>query len=404
MKYINKKLAIENVKIQNIAYKFGTPVYCYSFSQLKQNIINFKRSFKSFSPMICFSIKSNSNVNLLKEIGKLGLGADVVSKGELMLAIKAGIKPKKIVFSGVGKTSSEISYAIDRKILLINAESISEIKEIDRIARSKNRKVEIGIRLNPNTDANTLSQISTGKKDDKFGVNKRSFIKIIEYCKNSKNLKLECLSVHIGSQILDNRPYEKMLRVIENIIKKVKFKFKYIDLGGGMGIPYNKNSKKLNYTKYNHIIKKFLKKNKSKIIFEPGRSIIGNTGTLISKIIYIKNSEKKCFIILDAGMNDLMRPALYGANHRILPSIKKSKISKKSYEFVGPICESTDKFSTLTKFQELKEKDIIAICDTGAYGMSLSSNYNIRPKPIELLIKRSKIKVIRKRQKYKDLI
>ena len=195
-----------------------------------------------------------------------------------------------------------------------------------------------------------------------------------------------------------------MLRVIENIIKKVNFKFKYIDLGGGMGIPYNKNSKKLNYTKYNHIIKKFLKKNKSKIIFEPGRSIIGNTGTLISKIIYIKNSEKKCFIILDAGMNDLMRPALYGANHRILPSIKKSKISKKSYEFVGPICESTDKFSTLTKFQELKEKDIIAICDTGAYGMSLSSNYNIRPKPIELLIKRSKIKVIRKRQKYKDLI
>ena len=404
MKYINKKLAIENVKIQNIAYKFGTPVYCYSFSQLKQNIINFKRSFKSFSPIICFSIKSNSNVNLLNEIGKLGLGADVVSKGELMLAIKAGIKPKKIVFSGVGKTSNEISYAIDRKILLINAESISEIKEIDRIARSKNRKVEIGIRLNPNTDANTLSQISTGKKDDKFGVNKRSFIKIIEYCKNSKNLKLECLSVHIGSQILDNRPYEKMLRVIENIIKKVKFKFKYIDLGGGMGIPYNKNSKKLNYTKYNHIIKKFLKKNKSKIIFEPGRSIIGNTGTLISKIIYIKNSEKKCFVILDAGMNDLMRPALYGANHRILPSIKKSKISKKSYEFVGPICESTDKFSTLTKFQELKEKDIIAICDTGAYGMSLSSNYNIRPKPIELLVKRSKIKVIRKRQKYKDLI
>ena len=404
MKYIDKKLTIENTKIQNIAYKFGTPVYCYSFSQLKQNIINFKRSFQSFSPIICFSIKSNSNVNLLREIGKLGLGADVVSMGELMLAVKAGIKPKKIVFSGVGKTSNEISYAIDRKILLINAESISEIKEIERIAKSKKRKVKIGIRLNPNTDANTLNQISTGKKDDKFGVNKKSFIKVIEYCKDSKNLELECLSVHIGSQILDYRPYEKMLKVINNIIKKVNFKFRYIDLGGGMGIPYNKNSKKLNYTKYNHIIKKFLKKNKSKIIFEPGRSIIGNTGTLISKIIYIKNSEKKCFIILDAGMNDLMRPALYGANHRILPSIKKSKISKKTYEFVGPICESTDKFSTLTKFQELKEKDIIAICDTGAYGMSLSSNYNIRPKPIELLIKKSKIKVIRKRQKYKDLI
>ena len=404
MKYIDKKLTIENTKIQNIAYKFGTPVYCYSFSQLKQNIINFKRSFQSFSPIICFSIKSNSNVNLLREIGKLGLGADVVSMGELMLAVKAGIKPKKIVFSGVGKTSNEISYAIDRKILLINAESISEIKEIERIAKSKKRKVKIGIRLNPNTDANTLNQISTGKKDDKFGVNKKSFIKVIEYCKDSKNLELECLSVHIGSQILDYRPYEKMLKVVDNIIKKIDFKFKYIDLGGGMGIPYNKNSKKLNYTKYNSIIKKFLKKNKSKIIFEPGRSIIGNAGILISKVIYIKNSERKCFIILDAGMNDLMRPALYGANHRILPSIKNSKMSKKIYEFVGPICESTDKFSTLTKFQELKEKDFIAICDTGAYGMSLSSNYNIRPKVTELLIKKSKIKIIRKRQKYKDLI
>ena len=404
MKYIDKKLTIENTKIQNIAYKFGTPVYCYSFSQLKQNIINFKRSFQSFSPIICFSIKSNSNVNLLREIGKLGLGADVVSMGELMLAVKAGIKPKKIVFSGVGKTSNEISYAIDRKILLINAESISEIKEIERIAKSKKRKVKIGIRLNPNTDANTLNQISTGKKDDKFGVNKKSLIKVIEYCKDSKNLELECLSVHIGSQILDYRPYEKMLKVVDNIIKKIDFKFKYIDLGGGMGIPYNKNSKKLNYTKYNSIIKKFLKKNKSKIIFEPGRSIIGNAGILISKVIYIKNSERKCFIILDAGMNDLMRPALYGANHRILPSIKNSKMSKKIYEFVGPICESTDKFSTLTKFQELKEKDFIAICDTGAYGMSLSSNYNIRPKVTELLIKKSKIKIIRKRQKYKDLI
>ena len=404
MKYIDKKLTIENTKIQNIAYKFGTPVYCYSFRQLKQNIINFKRSFQSFSPIICFSIKSNSNVNLLREIGKLGLGADVVSMGELMLAVKAGIKPKKIVFSGVGKTSNEISYAIDRKILLINAESISEIKEIERIAKSKKRKVKIGIRLNPNTDANTLNQISTGKKDDKFGVNKKSLIKVIEYCKDSKNLELECLSVHIGSQILDYRPYEKMLKVVDNIIKKIDFKFKYIDLGGGMGIPYNKNSKKLNYTKYNSIIKKFLKKNKSKIIFEPGRSIIGNAGILISKVIYIKNSERKCFIILDAGMNDLMRPALYGANHRILPSIKNSKMSKKIYEFVGPICESTDKFSTLTKFQELKEKDFIAICDTGAYGMSLSSNYNIRPKVTELLIKKSKIKIIRKRQKYKDLI
>ena len=404
MKYINKKLTIENTKVQNIAYKFGTPAYCYSFNQLKQNIIDFKRSFQSFSPIICFSIKSNCNANLLREIGKLGLGADVVSMGELMLAIKAGIKPKKIVFSGVGKTSNEISYAIDRKILLINAESISEIKEIDRIAKSKNKKVEIGIRLNPNTDANTLNQISTGKKDDKFGVNKKSFIKIIEYCKNSKNLELECLSVHIGSQILDYRPYEKMLRVINNIIKKINFKFKYIDLGGGMGIPYNKNSKKLNYAKYNSIIKKFLKKNKSKIIFEPGRSIIGDTAVLISRIIYIKENSKKDFIIIDAAMNDFMRPALYGAQHKIIPLVKKYKQTNKIYDFVGPICESTDKFLTTKKFQKLYEKEYVIICDVGAYGSSLRSNYNVRPKLAEILIKGSKINLIKKRQKLKDLI
>ena len=404
MNYINKSLRIENIRVQNIALKFGTPIYCYSYKLLKENINNFKKNFKSFSPLICFSVKSNTNVRLLKEIGNLGLGADVVSMGELMVALKAGINPKKIVFSGVGKTSKELSYAIDRKILLINAESISEVKEINRIAKLKKRKVEIGIRLNPNTDANTLSQISTGKKDNKFGVNNKTFNEVVNFCKNSQNLNLECLSVHIGSQILNHKPYEKMLRVIDKTLKKVNFKFKFIDLGGGMGISYNKNNKKLNYRKYNFVINKFLKKHKSKIIFEPGRSIIGNAGVLISRITYIKNSGKKNFVILDSAMNDLMRPALYGANHRILPAIKNSKNSTSIYEFVGPICESTDKFSTLKKFQELKEKDIIVFCDVGAYGMSLSSNYNVRPKAIELLVKGSKIKVIRKRQVYKDLI
>ena len=404
MKYIKKSLSIESVKVQNIAKKFGTPVYCYSHNQLKENINNFKKNFKSFTPLICFAVKSNTNVNLIKEIKKFGLGADVVSMGELMIAIKAGINPKKIVFSGVGKTSNEISYAIDKKILLINAESRSEIKEIDRIARLKKKKVQIGIRLNPNTDARTLSQISTGKKENKFGVNDKTFFELVNYCKNSKNIDLKCLSVHIGSQILDHKPYEKMLKIIHKIMNKINYKFEFIDLGGGMGISYGDNNKKLNYKKYSNAIKKFLKNHKLKIIFEPGRSIVGNTGTLISKIVYIKESEKKNFIILDAAMNDLMRPALYGASHKTLPSIKKNKNSKKAYEFVGPICESTDKFITLKNFQELREKDIIAICDVGAYGMSLSSNYNVRPKPIELLIKGSKIRIIRKRQRLKDLI
>ena len=404
MKYIKKRLTIEKVVIDDIAKKFGTPTYCYSYTQLKKNINNFKKNFKSFSPLICFAIKSNTNLNLIREIQKFGLGADVVSMGELMMALKAGINPKKIVFSGVGKTSKEISYAIDKKILLINAESKSEIKEIDRIARLKKKKVQIGIRLNPNTDAKTLSQISTGKKENKFGINEKTFLELISFCQNSKNINLECLSVHIGSQILDHKPYEKMLNVVDKIIDKTKHKFKFIDLGGGMGISYNDNSKKLNYQKYNIAIKKFLKKHPSKIIFEPGRSIVGDVGFLISRIIYIKENDKKDFIILDAAMNDLMRPALYGASHKTLPSIKRKQISKKVYEFVGPICESTDKFVSLKKFQKLKEKEIIVMCDVGAYGMSLSSNYNLRPKPIELLIKGSNIRIIKKRQKHTDLI
>ena len=404
MKYIKKKFTIEKVSVEKITKKYGTPTYCYSYRRLKENINNFKRNFKSFSPLICFAIKSNTNLNLMNEIKKFGLGADVVSIGEMILAIKAGISPKKIVFSGVGKKSHEISYAIDKKILLINAESKSEIEEINRIAKLKKKKVQIGIRLNPNTDAKTLSQISTGKKENKFGVNEKTFLKLFEYCKNSENIHLRCLSVHIGSQILDHKPYEKMLNVIGKIINKTRHKFEFIDLGGGMGISYDNSAKILNYKRYSLAIQKFLKNYKSKIIFEPGRSIVGNTGTLISRVIYIKDSERKKFIILDAGMNDLIRPALYGARHRILPSIKTNKNSKKTYEFVGPICESTDKFIVLKKFQQLREKDIIVMCDVGAYGMSLASNYNLRTKPIEILIKGSKIKIIKKRQKHRDLI
>ena len=404
MKYINKSFSIEKVKAQNLAKKFNTPIYCYSYKLLKENINNFKKNFKSFSPLICFAVKANTNVNIIREIGKLGLGADVVSIGELMKALKAGINPKKIVFSGVGKTVDEISYAIDKKILLINAESKSEIIEIEKIAKSKKKIIDIGIRLNPNTDAKTLTQISTGKKENKFGVDKKTFFELVKYSKNSKNIKLKCLSVHIGSQIVNHVPYEKMLKVVNRVIKKANYKFEFIDLGGGMGISYDNNNKKLNYKKYSIAIKKNLKTHKSKIIFEPGRSIVGNIGVLISKIIYIKENEKKDFIILDAAMNDLMRPALYGASHRTLPVLKTNQISKKTYQFVGPICESTDKFITLKKFQKLKEKDLIVMCDVGAYGMSLSSNYNVRPKPVEILIKGSKINVIKKRQKLSDLI
>ncbi len=404
MKYIGKNFSIENIKVINLAKKYKTPLYCYSYKKLRENIINFKKNFKNLNPIICFAVKANTNLKLLKEINKLNLGADVVSVGELIKALKAGIKPKKIVFSGVGKTSEELSFAIDKKILLINTESKSEILEIEKIAKLKKKTVDIGIRLNPNTDAKTLSQISTGKKQDKFGVPEKHFIELLKYLKNSKYLKVKCLSVHIGSQILDNQPYEKMLNVVDRIIKKTKYKFQFIDLGGGMGIAYGNEKKQLNYKKYAFAIKKIIKKHDAKIIFEPGRSIIGNTGVLISKIIYIKKTSSKNFLILDAAMNDLMRPALYGAKHRIIPERKSNKFVNKICEFVGPVCESTDKFLTMKKFQKVNEKDLVIISDVGAYGMSLSSNYNERLKPMEILIKRSKINIIRKRQKHSDLI
>ena len=287
MRYINNNYFIENVSLQRLAKKFSTPFYCYSYEKIKKNIQNFNSKFGKFSPLVCFAIKSNTNLNLIREIKNLGLGADVVSKGELMLAIKAGISPKKNVFSGVGKTESELLYAINKKILLINSESESEINIIEKIAKKKNSTVDIGIRLNPNTDAKTLKQISTGKKDNKFGVDEKTFIKLVSRLKKSKFLKVKCLSVHIGSQITNHKPYEKMLAAVDKIIDKLKFKFEYVDLGGGMGISYGKKQNKLNYNKYSNAIEKFKKKHASKIIFEPGRSIIGDTALLVSKIIYL---------------------------------------------------------------------------------------------------------------------
>ena len=404
MKYKKKHFYIENVSTETIAKKYGTPSYVYSHNKIKGNINNFKKYFNTINPLICFSVKSNSNLKILSIINKLGLGADVVSKGELMRAIKAGIKPNKIVFSGVGKTIDELKYAISKKILLINAESENEIIEIERIAKKNKKKINIGIRLNPNTDAETLKKISTGKNENKFGLTRKKFLELLKKYKESNFIDIICLSVHIGSQITNHSPYKNMLNVVNKTIQQSKYKFKYIDLGGGMGIQYEKNSNKLDYLKYNKLIKSFLKKNNTKIIFEPGRSIIGNAGCLISKITYIKQTDLKNFVILDSAMNDMIRPALYGAKHRIIPSkLNRKKISKK-HEFVGPICESTDKFLTVQNYQKINQRDIIIICDVGAYGMVLTSNYNLRPKPSEILVNRTSAKIITQRQKLNNLI
>ena len=281
---------------------------------------------------------------------------------------------------------------------------MSEVLAIEEVARKLNKVVNIGLRLNPDTDAGTLKQISTGKSENKFGVDKKTFLRIINLMKGSKFIKIKCLSVHIGSQILNHKPYEKMLNVLDKLLRNLDYKFEIIDLGGGMGINYENNTKKLNYLKYKKSIIKFKKKYDCKIIFEPGRSIIGNVGILLTKVIYLKHNKTKTFVILDAAMNDLIRPALYNAKHRIIPSQKNKSQSKKILEFVGPVCETTDKFLTKNKFQNVNENDIMIICDVGAYGFSLSSNYNLRVRPPEILIKGNKTQIIRKRQKITNII
>ena len=288
--------------------------------------------------------------------------------------------------------------------MLINVESKNELMVIEKIAKLKKKKINIGIRLNPNINPKTLNQISTGKEGDKFGVSENDFVNLVKYSKMSRFLELKCLSVHIGSQILSHKPYAKMLKVVDRVINKTKFKFEFVDFGGGIGISYEQKNRNFNFKIFNNLINNFLKKHNSKIIFEPGRSIVGNAAILITKIIYIKKNKNKNFVILDAAMNDFMRKALYGSNHQIIPSIKNKRIFNKKIEFVGPICESTDKFLTLNKFQLLKEQDLVIICDVGAYGMSLASNYNVRPLPAEILVKNTKAQIIRSRQKLSDLI
>jgi len=403
-KYVGQKLFVEKVSTINIIKKNKTPFYLYSETQLRDNYLSFEENFKKVKPLICFAAKANTNLTILKILGKLGSGADVVSGGELLKVIKAGIKPNKIVFSGVGKNEDELILAIKKNILLINVESESEAKLINKLAKKVNRKVSIGIRINPNVDAKTHKNISTGKAENKFGLSIKNFIDFYKNIDKFRNLKIDAISVHIGSQILSDVPYKKTLGVIKKIITNLNIKLKYIDLGGGFGISYKKEEKKINLKKYSKLVYDFKKKLNCNIIFEPGRSLVGNTGILVTKIQYIKTGLNKNFIILDAGMNDFMRTALYDATHDIIPLFKNNQKSNGVIEFVGPICETTCKFAKYKKYQKVSENDFMAITDVGAYGSSLSSNYNTKPLIAEILVKKNKFKVIKKKQDLFKLI
>ena len=404
LNYKGQNLFVDNTSVKGIAKNNITPFYVYSYKKIKNNFESFASYFRRINPLICFSVKSNSNVSLISELSKLGSGADVVSEGELLKALKAKIKPDRIVFSGVGKTESELKLAIKKRLLLINIESESEAKLINKISKKMNRITSIGIRINPGIDAKTISKISTGKLDSKFGLPKSNFLRFCENANKYRNLKIKAISVHIGSQITSVGPFKKTLNFLDKIIKSSKINFEYVDLGGGFGIPYNNNEKKIDIRNYSILVEKFQKKLNCKIIFEPGRFIIGNAGTLISKIIFIKKSGKKYFIIIDAGMNDFMRPALYNASHNIIPVLKSKKKISGNVEFVGPICESTDTFLKYRNFSLVKENGMVAITNVGAYGSTLSSNYNTRPLVSEILLKKGKAKIIRKRQKISEII
>ena len=404
IRYKKNNLFVENVSVKKLASQIVTPFYLYSEGNIVENYKSFLNNFKRSNPLICFSVKANSNIQILKILKKMGSGADVVSGGELLKAIKSGIKPSKIVFSGVGKTEDEIRLAIKKNILLINVESENEAILINKISGQLKKRTSIGVRLNPDINAPTHKKISTGKAEDKFGLSKTNLISFCLKMNKFRNLRLDAISVHIGSQILNENPFKKTLKVLEEIIKKTKIKFKFVDLGGGFGITYKKNDQKLNLKSYSELVEKFKKKYNCNIIFEPGRAIIGNTALLVAKVQYLKKGSNKTFAILNAGMNDFMRTALYDAVHNILPVIKNSKKNNGPLEFVGPICETTCKFIKYKKYQKINQSDHVAIADVGAYGASLSSNYNTKPLIAEIIINKSKKRIIRKKQNLKNLI
>jgi len=402
--YKGQNLFVDNTSIKSIAKNNITPFYVYSYKKIRNNFETFSNYFKRVNPLICFSVKSNSNISIMSELGKLGSGADVVSEGELLKALKAKIKPNKIVFSGVGKTENELKLAVKKRLLLINIESESEARLVNRISKKMNRITPVGIRINPGVDANTHSKISTGRLDSKFGLPRSNFLRFCKNARKFKNLKIKAISVHIGSQITSVGPYRKTLNILYKIIRSSKINFEYVDLGGGFGIPYQNKEKKINIRNYSRLVKKFQKKLNCKIIFEPGRFIVGNTGALIAKIVFIKQNGKKYFVIIDAGMNDFMRPALYNARHNIIPVSKSKRRISGNVEFVGPICESTDTFLKYRNFSFLNENDLVAITNVGAYGSTLSSNYNTKPLASEIIVKNGKAKIARKRQKISEII
>ena len=403
--YCNNKLHCESIDIAKIAEKVGTPFYLYSHATLKRHFTVFNDAFSSTKKLVCYSAKANSNLAVLKLFQKLSSGLDIVSGGELYKGLKAGFSPDKIVYSGVGKRVDEIDYALSTGILMFNVESMEEMELMNKRGKHLNLVAPVSIRVNPDVDPKTHPYISTGLKKNKFGIDIKTAIKGYKTAATMKNIKIVGIDCHIGSQITRTQPFTDALESVKQLIRQLKeidIKIKYLDIGGGLGITYDDETPP-EPKEYADAITKSLKGIDVQLILEPGRVLVGNAGILVTKVLYRKDNHGKNFIVVDAGMNDLLRPAIYKAFHSILPVVK-TDTKKITADIVGPICETGDFLATDCQISDVSSGDLLAVMSAGAYGFTMSSNYCSRLKLAEVMVSNDKFAVVKTRQNYEDLL
>ena len=403
--YRNGELYAEGVPIRRITREVGTPVYIYSLATLRRHFRVFDQAFARVPHLVCFSVKSNSNLAVLRTFAKEGSGFDIVSGGELFRALKAGADPKKIVFSGVGKRKEEIEYALAAGILMFNVESEQELTFLNEIARGAGKKAPISLRVNPDVDPKTHPYISTGMKKNKFGIDSKRSLEVYKRALSLSHLEVIGVDCHIGSQLTTIPPFVDALsrvKVFVEVLRKEGARIRYLDLGGGLGIRY-KDEEPPHPEEYAGALIQGLEGLDVTLILEPGRVIVGNAGILVTEVLYLKETAEKKFVVVDGGMNDLIRPALYGSYQAIRP-VAERKGEAIVADVVGPICESGDFFAKDREIPRPEPGDLLAVMSAGAYGFTMASNYNSHPKAPEILVDGENFYVVRKREDFEDLI
>ncbi len=403
--YRSGKLFAEDVSVEDLANRYGTPLYIYSRSHLQERYRAIATAMAEVKPLICYSVKANSNAAIIRTLAAEGSGFDIVSGGELFRVLKAGGKAEKVVFAGVGKTREEIEYALKEKIRFFTVESEPEARRISECARRLGVTGRIAFRVNPDVDPKTHKYISTGKKENKFGLDLERALKAYEMAAALPNIEIAGLHVHIGSQILSADPFAEALAKIQPIclaLKKLYPSFRCLDIGGGLGIQYKPDQETLNPAVFAQSVLPILRELNLEVAMEPGRSIVGNAGILVSRVQYVKESHFKTFIVVDAAMNDLIRPSLYQAHHEILPVTETPR--KVTGDLVGPICESGDFLAQDRELPAVAEGDLVAALSAGAYGFAMASNYNSRPRPAEIMVDGNSATLVRRRETWDDLL